>query len=336
MNQATFSSKHPRVRILIITGFLAIIALLAWLAIQLVSVLPTAFSSLASLAQGLNQYREAMVDYEPLSIVSAPSQLQADTPVTITWRKDERAGSYIFSYSCKPDIGVTLITAEGQKDVACGTRYDLGDTDSLTMIPKSTSAGDFAYAISFMRSDDVGPIRIAEQTVPLTIPTLAEKPDTDGEVLGESDTNESATSTETNTETPPSTVIVEEIIYEIPTSNPNGFTDLSTRFIAVGSIKNNRFVAGTLKRDSAGAIQFEIKNTGTKTSNMWTYSVKLPDGDTYTSPKQLPLKPNERAVVSLGFETTDDRSHTFVVSADVTGDRTKSNNEFKRTILFFK
>ncbi len=334
MNSATFSSKHPRVRVLIITGFLAIIALLAWLSTQLVSVLPTAFSSLASLAEGLNQYKEAMVEYEPLSITSALSELEAGTPVTITWKKDDRPGTYTFSYSCVSNSSVAIVTAEGQKDAACDTRYDLGDTDSVTLIPRSEKAGDFAYAISFMRGNDIGPIRIAEQTLPLKVKILAETPTTDGQVLGEIDTNENATSTDQTPTTP--IKVVEEVRYEIPTSNPNGFTDLAARFLATGSIKNNRFVAGTLKQDASGAIQFEIKNNGTKTSNVWTYRVTLPDGDTYTSPTQLPLKPNERAVISLSFDTPNERSHTFTVSTDLTGDRSKSNNQFKQTVTFVK
>jgi hypothetical protein len=335
MNSATFSSKQPRVRALIIAGFLFIIALLAWLAIQVVSVLPAAFSSLASLAEGLNQYKEAMVDYEPLSITAAPSEIVAGMPVTITWKKDDRPGTYIFSYSCQDDISVSVVTPAGQKPVACDTRYDLGDTDTLTFIPNSGKTGNFGYAISFMRGNDVGPIRIAEQNVPLAIQVVTEdpNPETDGQVLGESDSDETATSSEP-TVTPPPTVVVEEIIYEIPTSNPNGVTDLFTKYIVVGDIKNNRFVAGTIEQGETGAIQFEVKNGGTKTSGVWTYKINLPDG-TYESPRQLPLKPNERAVIAISFTAPRERTHTFTVKLDV-DDYSDRNNQFSQKITFAK
>ena len=65
--------------------------------------------------------------------------------------------------------------------------------------------------------------------------------------------------------TPPTPVFEQEFVYEIPTSDPNGVTDLSTAFIAVGEISNNRFIPGTVEAGEGGAIQFSVKNFGTKT-----------------------------------------------------------------------
>ena len=128
----------------------------------------------------------------------------------------------------------------------------------------------------------------------------------------------------------------QEFIYAIPTSDPNGLTDLSTRFLSIGTIVGNTFFAGEVKQDEKGAIQFEVKNYGTKTSKEWTYSVTLPNGGTYQSDNQNPLKPNERALVTIGFPTIDKSTHKFVVSIKESSDRNSANNEFTETVKFVK
>ncbi len=93
---------------------------------------------------------------------------------------------------------------------------------------------------------------------------------------------------------------------------------------------------GKIKTEEAGAIQFEVKNYGTKTSEKWTFDVKLPDGSTYTSKKQAPLKPNERAVLTIGFLSDDDTSHTFVVTLDEDTDRNARNDRFSKVVSFYR
>ncbi len=338
MNNVTFSGKSRRAQALIVTIFFAIIALIAWLSVQIVAYTPNAFSSLASLAQGISQYKEAVMDNDSLTLTSSLSKLESGVPSTISWKKDDRPGTYAFSYNCIDGVTIEIVTPEGMRNVSCDVRYSLGDTESVTLVASSdkTEPVNLAYAISFMRGNDIGPIRIGEQTLALE---AAKTPDT-GVVLGETDKNEEFVKDEVVPTPTPSVVApapkpTPEIVYEIPVSNPNGFTDLATRFISVGSISGNTFKTGTIARNATGAMQFEVKNIGTKTSDTWTYTVTLPDGDTYTSPKQAALKPNERATISLGFDTPDKASHTFVVVVKV-DDKTVSNNSFKRTINFIK
>lgn len=346
MNSEPFSNKPKGVKAFILIAFFAIIALIVWLSVQIVAYTPSAFSSLASLAGSISQYREAVFENESLSITSNLSTIESGKPATITWKKDSRPGTYTFSYSCVDGSTVEIVSPEGMRTISCDMRYNLGDTDSVSLVVTSTKSEqvNISYAISFMRENDIGPIRIGEQTLAVTPTTaLAEATPKDGEVLGETDKKETEFVKDEiiTPETPkPTTPVVvtqpePEIIYQIPVSNPNGFTDLATRFIGTGSIVGNKFVAGTIEREDDGAIQFEVKNIGTKTSESWTYTVTLPDGDTYTSPKQAALKPNERATITIGFATPDKASHTFSVVVKV-DDRTASNNSFKRTVNFSK
>lgn len=345
MSTETFSSKTKRAKAIIVIAFFVIIALIGWLSVKIVAYTPNAFSSLASLAQGISQYKDAIMDNESLPITSGLSSIESGKSATITWKKDDRPGTYTFSYSCNDGVTVEIVSPEGMRAVSCDMRYSLGDTDSVTLVVNSnkTESINLSYAISFMRESDIGPIRIGEQTVAVTKPSsLAQDTSKPGEVLGEKDENESEfvkdeiiTPTTPKPTTPAPVVVApkEEIIYEIPVSNPNGFTDLATRFIASGSIVGNKFVTGSIEREDDGAIQFEVKNIGTKTSGTWTYTVTLPDGDTYTSPKQTALKPNERATIAIGFATPDKASHTFSIAVKV-DDRTSNNNSFKKTVSF--
>ncbi len=344
MSTESFSSKTKRVKAFIVIAFFAIIALIVWLSVQIVAYTPNAFSSLASLAQGISQYREAIMDNESLSITSGLSTIESGKSATISWKKDSRPGTYTFSYSCNDGVTVEIVSPEGMRSVSCDMRYSLGDTDTVSLVVNSNKAEqiNLSYAISFMRDSDIGPIRIGEQTIAVTpTPTTVAQSDTkDGAVLGETDKKEDTPAKETavaTKPTKPAPVVVTpsepQFIYKIPTSDPNGFTDLATRLIGTGSISNNKFVTGSIEREDNGAIQFEVKNIGTKTSDSWTYSVTLPDGDVYTSPKQTALKPNERATITIGFATPDKASHTFSVVVKV-DDRTSSNNNFKKTIIF--
>lgn len=346
MNTETFSSKTKRAKAFIIIAFFAIIALIAWLSVQIVAYTPNAFSSLASLAQGISQYKEAVINSESLPITSGLSSVESGKSATITWKKDSRPGTYTFSYNCNEGVTVEIVSPEGMRAVSCDMRYSLGDTDSVTLAVNTNKSEpiNLSYAISFMRDSDIGPIRIGEQTLAVTpAAALAEGEKKDGEVLGENDkkddefVKDEIVTLETPKPTKPTPVVVTRpeptLVYEIPVSNPNGFTDLATRFIGTGSIVNNKFVAGTIEREDVGAIQFEVKNIGTKTSESWTYSVTLPDGDTYTSPKQAALKPNERATITIGFATPDKASHTLSVVVKV-DDKTSANNSFKKTVSF--
>jgi hypothetical protein len=343
MNTESFSSKTKRAKAFIVITFFATIALIVWLSVQIVAYTPNAFSSLASLAQGISQYKEAVMDNKSLSITSGLSTIESGKSTTISWEKDDRPGTYTFSYNCNDGVAVEIVSPEGMRTVSCDMRYSLGDTDSVTLVvsSKKTDSVNLSYAISFMRSNDIGPIRIGEQTIAITpASTLAQDEPKDGEVLGETDKKEDEFVKDeiiTPEKPKPTPVVVTEpkveYVYQVPVSNPNGFTDLATRFINTGSIVNNKFVAGSIERGENGAIQFEVKNIGTKTSESWSYIMTLPDGDTYTSPKQAALKPNERATITIGFSTPNKASHTFVTVVKV-DDKTATNKSFKKTVNF--
>jgi hypothetical protein len=58
----------------------------------------------------------------------------------------------------------------------------------------------------------------------------------------------------------------------------------------------------------------------------------MPNGSTYESAEMEPLKPNERAILSVAFSAADAASHTFQADVDTVGDRNALNDRFVETV----
>jgi hypothetical protein len=101
----------------------------------------------------------------------------------------------------------------------------------------------------------------------------------------------------------------------------------------VGELIGTTFIPrANIDNDTRGAIEFSVKNIGTKTSERWTYQVELPNGQTFTSGIQDRLKPNEEAVLTLGFSLSDTGSQKFSGSIDIDGDINTRNNDFEWSV----
>lgn len=342
MNTDTSTKKTALNRTLAVIGFFAVIIFLAWLAVQVVRVAPSSFTSLASLAQGLTQYRESLTgDIDsPLVVQSNVASTTNGAPIVLSWEKDGRLGRYAFSHACRDGLSVELVDTDGLRSLSCGTRYDLGDSETITIVAESTNepSVQLPYIISFTRTNDTEPVRVGEDVVTVVNNEVIVATIDDGTVLGESDSVDFEEDTVTPPPiTPPTpTVTKPEYTYTLPTSDPNGSTDLKATFIATGDITGRTFKAGSIERDTDGALQFSIQNIGTKTSGTWSYSVLLPDNDSYVSSLQAPLLPTERVIISIGFPVDDSTSHTFVVVASESSDRNLGNNSFRQVTRFLK
>lgn len=165
-----------------------------------------------------------------------------------------------------------------------------------------------------------------------------ETPEEDGEVdETPTPTPIEADSKPTPTPAPSPTLVQYQTVvtYVTPVSNPNGYTDLSATFVAVGEMTSDeRFVpAKHLEEDERSAMQFKVTNIGTKTSGEWRFEALLPDGSTMDSPVQRPLKPNETATLTIVFDGVEGRKDRKV-GVDVTGgnDNNSKNNGFRVTV----
>jgi len=122
------------------------------------------------------------------------------------------------------------------------------------------------------------------------------------------------------------------VTYKKPVSDPNGLVDLNMTFVGVGSLNSSqRFVLGKLPEKGQGAIQFTVKNIGTKTSSDWTFKLDLPNGSTMTSSVQKPLQPNESSTLTVVFEMDNDWHNTSGVVVGG-GDINTGNNGFNAKV----
>ena len=324
-----------------IGGFIGLIILIAWIGIQLVSFLPTALSSLASLADSVYNYQPVV-----LTVVNNKNVINVKEIATISWNIPKQIGTFAFSYTCSDGIAIDTRTKDGGiQNLTCENNYNLGDVSSVDILVNSEKNHftDINYEIGFIPEKANAPIATTKGSLTVVNPDISSIV-----VIDEGSTTPTVTDViletppiiktpvTTTTKPNPSTPIYEQhYIYEIPVSNPNGFTDLSTKFLATGIISNNTFVnTGTIDHSKVGAIQFEVKNIGTRTSNTWTFVAKLPNGTTYTSGTQTALKPNERSVITLGFsKPTSTGIKNFNISSSVSSDSKVSNNSFSAVVV---
>ena len=128
-------------------------------------------------------------------------------------------------------------------------------------------------------------------------------------------------------------------IYEIPISDPNGTIDLATTYLGAGVKSDNGFFTKTsqIKKNTPGAFQFAVHNIGTKTSLPWTFTASLPGNEIFNSSEQSPLKPNERAVITIEFSNIT-MTGTENVSAIIStkSDKNNTNNGFRDSITVIK
>ena len=345
MNTVNSDKNEAKSRGLAVAGLMAIIIFIAWLSIQIINVVPNAFSSLASLAEGITQYEESLNEDTPTELIInrdiAPLDSGADT--RISWEPGTESGAYSFSYTCVQGVSVTVANEDGVREISCDTTYNVGDVTGLNLSVTSAASRyvDVPYTVSHIDSESGKLLSAGSAKVTVVNREIDDiNEDTDiTEVAGVSTDDEASEETPVEETPEPTTPVVTpqpetqfEFEYQIPVSNPNGFVNLEASYIGVGGIVNNRYVAGELEKESTGAIQFAVKNIGTKTSDSWTFSIELPGGGTYESDTQLPLKPNERAVLTIGIQTDNDSSHTFVVEVETDEDIANANNSFSRRV----
>jgi hypothetical protein len=341
-NNSEQYQKSRLLKSLAILGFVGLIIVISWLGIQLVKVLPNAFSSLASLA-------DSVYSYEPTKITVANNKVSVTTKesLTVSWNAPKQAGSFAFSYQCNEGLTLDMKDSLGNtKALLCDTNYNVGSVTAIELMMQTTKDRftDLKYRIDFIPSGKEEPTTGSNGSIVITNPDIteggmvAEKPDVDPVVVATSTPVISevkpATTTPVVKPVAPKPVYVQKPVYAIPTSNPSGFTDLAVNFIGSGSISGGVFKnTAIIDNDTTGAIQFAIQNIGTKTSNEWTYTAKLPNGETYTSPKQAALKPNERAVITLGFALdgmTGVKKYSAAIS--ITPDANTKNNQFNTVV----
>ncbi len=344
MSQVTNEQKETVTKLLAVVGFLAAIVLLVVIAVKVVTFIPGAFSSLASIADSVYNYERT-----PSITISTPnSVVKSGESFTISWNEQKRPGTYSFSYVCATGVSVeTRLGSDEITTVTCDEALPLekDQTDLNILVTTDTQRfTDLDYTIIFTPSDprletiaSDARITIVNASLP-TITNMDPAPEVEEvpEVVAPEEAPKPAPTTP-STPTKPvagTPTYIEEVIYAIPTSNPNGTIDLRVTLVGVGTLDGKNFAfAPTLETNEGGAIRFSVKNIGTKTAEDWSFKANLPADIDYTSGDQKALKPNEEAIITLGFTGIDGTGlESFGVTATAKGDINTKNNSITSTV----
>lgn len=349
MNQINNEQKTAAIKTLAILGFVFVIVFGVWLAVQVVRILPEAFSSLASIADSVNSNKPTTA----LEIESEERVINSNQSFHLEWADLKREGFYTFSYVCAEGISVDVRFENGDiQNVKCdgGLVIEPGiKAIDVFVSSEKQRFTDVAYTLAFTEKGTTeflfernGKITVVNARIPVAgtvLGTDTEAPATTPEVVAVTP----AVTTPVVTTPKPTTPVVpakpqtitKTITYN-PISNPNGVTDIRVSVIAVGTLENDVFKKdSTVDSDDRAAIQIEVKNFGTKTSKSWDFKIELPNGTDYTLNDEAGLKPNERSIITVGFEGDElDGKETFEGKVTLDGDKSTSDNSFKGTITF--
>lgn len=325
--------KTALIKVLAIVGLLVALILTAWLAVFVVRSLPTAVDTLASLFAAREDRTE-----ETLTVSTSEELVTSDEPVTISWTDAGTAGVYTFSYKCTDHISAQLVvTDEVRTPIACDSALTLPTSENSATFVFTSEAQrfiDIDYTVQFTPENSAY-ARTGSGSLTVVNPAVAER-EVVTEVPPEEDEVDDIPAEETPTHG--GTITIPTLVTAIPISDPNGYTDLSATFVAVGAYntRTDRFSPrNELERDERSAVQFIVHNLGTKTSGVWYFTASLPTDSSFTfvSGAQTPLKPQERQLITLQFDTSDERgSETLSVYVTGGNDYTPANNQFTRHI----
>lgn len=364
METVTPEQKQPIIKSLAVAGLVAVIIFIAWVAVQIVHVLPTAADSLASLANSVYNYDPAQKT--DLELAASQTMVATGESFTISWKEPTMNGTYAFTYTCLDGIKLDLATVSNNFSGAeCNKSYELGTDTSVTLTINSNKSRftEVFYTIHFFKTNATTPTATHEGKVTVVNANLfaeAAPATTTAQVID----TEQATSTITTVEpvvpeepvavvvaeepkpTPPETPITTPItpapvvepayIYEIPLSQSDGEPDLLVSFISIGIIDDNgTFIKNdTLIEGATGALQVSVHNIGNKTSDDWTFSAILPGDLEFSSDEQKPLLPNERSLLTLRFKALTELSvQPYQVTVTTKDDKNFSNNTISGNAL---
>lgn len=321
--ESTQTGSRALIKLLAIIGFFAILGCIVWLIVQGVRMFPSAFMSLASIAETVGGYRPQ----SELSIDLEKNIVNSGETFTITWT-DMGKGSYTFTHVCREGVILFVRTSEGMlREVPCTDSLSLphdvhGLFLSIQAREQRFSDVDFAVSFDAEKGDTHvtdGRVTVVNATVPTKteaavvlgtdVPTKIDTPSVGGTIplppTSETPVVPSTPVTPRPSFSTPSQPAA-SVVSILPKSYEDGFTDLRAMYLGVGTIENGTFVPkATFNEDDTAAFRFEVKNIGTKTSDSWTYELSLPGGVSYASDTQSPLTPNERAIFTIGFELND-------------------------------
>lgn len=325
MNIKSFTTATAK-NIFAILGFIILLIIGIWSAIQVITFVPRLFSD-----SGITVPSTTGIQLNGKDIVAALSTEIAESGeiVTIDFaHKGDETGVLSFTYACEEGFYFQI----QDRPVPCNAPYSIPSTETaLKIIPLSANKETtVALAITYTNTSgesvrDTKTLKVtntsaAEETGATTSETTEMSPKT-SEI-----TSTSVTTEETAAPREPKAVVTTP--YNTPytysyvpqASNPYGNIDLEVQMIAIGEITPYGAFApsAVVHSYSTGAAKFRVTNKGTKNSGNWYFSAILPTqgGYPFASDTQRALGPNESVEILMTFDQLVGGAHNFSAHVD--------------------
>jgi hypothetical protein len=334
MTNVIAERKERMLKTLALLGLVGILLLIAWLSVQIVNVLPKALTSLASLADSVYSYDPKAAKNIP--ITSSQTGVPAGDEFNLSWEKRYSTGTYSISFECASDVKSAIYSSQSEfKEAECNKQYNLGNVEGATIIFTTNATNTIAvpYTLTYFKTNATAKSAEAKGLVTVHQGRTGTAPEPSVTVTVNDDpiTPKPIVTAKPSVVTKPlpKPETTYTYTYALPVSDPKGKTDLSVGYLGIGQVVSGNFIStGKIKEGQKGALRFTVTNIGTKTSSDWTFEATLPGGVGYTSVKQAPLKPNEKATLTIIFPEVNDEdkvNFSFVVKSSNEID-TKNNS----------
>ena len=316
------SKKTTMKNIIAIVGFVILLIVGIWSAIQVIRFVPRLFSDTGTVAT----ITDNKINLGNRDIVVEVSKDTANSgePVSINWAHNgDNDGVLSFSYACKEGFHFQVA---GQS-IACNAPFSLPITDtSLEVIPLSTKENvQAAFAITYTNTSEES-IRDTKTLLVLNDSVIETNVPTGEEVVvniagpGPKEPEVVAAKPTTRVTARTNTIPAVQTIRVPRASDPYGVSDLNVEIVSIGDI--NRFGAfepkGIVHQYARGAVTFRVTNLGTKETGNWNFTAVLPTqgGYPFNSQAQPSLMPGSSTDIFMTFNQLVPGVHTFTVHVD--------------------
>ena len=325
---ATTEQKPSRFKnFFAILGFIILLIVGIWSAIQVVQFVPRLFSD-----TGVTSPTDTglALNGEDIVVQVTPAEVPSGETVRVQWAHngDPSEGILSFSYACVD--GFFFQVAE--RPIPCNAPYTLpGTATTLDVVPVATKANTRTPLAVTYTNNDGESIRDTEALIVTTAQAEGEGEDTgttsaekEGTVSGASPEGQPV---EPQPRTHPNQVLQPTVpaqtvrTIKVPRrSDPFGFVDLHVTLISLGEVNaygtftNAQYVSPYAR----GGAKFKVTNLGTKESGPWYFAATLPTqgGYPYNSQPQPSLLPGSSTEVVITFDQLYSGNHFFSVHVD--------------------
>lgn len=325
---------------LAILGLVAVLALAAWLAVQLVRTVPTLGDRMQGAVVAVQTlFRGAPETDLSLELDNRTVPVGEEVALGVAYTGETPPASYTFVYNCADSATFEVKSADKDwEQVACDTPYSFTG-ERVTFIPTSDNNRFLDITLTVAAADgsvtDSTLVTVVNERVADSRSSLlgdGAATSTDGTNGGGDDA-----SAENGGAEAPATQGKEPVTSTKPTSGgttgaapaptvttpirtpitPTGPSDLVVNIVETGVLaevqgRNTLFPLAVIPSDKTAGVRFTVTNRGGAASGPWAFRMNLPiEGDSnygYTSPAQKSLAPNAQVEFTLGFDEVLERS----------------------------